>query len=331
MKDARTYERKVKKLLSGAKKTAAIPPVNAADDMLLRMIEAIFLADATDGDVAKAVSAIQKEFVDFNELRVAPEKDILECIGKEHPRGRAKVLILHAVLNGVYERANRLSVEYMADMSKREVRRHLKELGMCSFGEAYTAMTCFGVHAIPVDETLFEVLQMNQCVHESSDVDDTQAFLERIIPQKNGPAAHGYFRQYIAKHAKALEKKRKEDAARRAAEEEARRQAEEEKARKVAEAAAKKAQQEAEKEAKKAQKEAEKLAKAKAKSAPKKTAKQTAAPSAKKPAKKSVAQKATQTAKKKPVAKKPTKKKPAVKKKASKSAKKTAKTNRKRK
>lgn len=294
MKDARTYERKVKKLLSGSKKSDP-PSPDTPEEILRQIIEAVFLADASDSDVLKAMTAVQGEFVDFNELRVAPEKDILECIGKDHPRGRAKVAVLHAVLNGLYERANCLSADYLTEMSKREIRRHLRELGMPPFSEALTAMVCYGVHAIPVDDSLFEVLQMNECVHESSDVADTQAFLERVIAQKDGYTAHVFFRRYVARHAKALEKKRKEDAERQAAEEEAKRKAEEEKARKTAEAAAKKAQAEAEKEARKAAKEAEKLAKTAAK---KKAAK-------KKAAKKKTAKR--KTAKKK-VAKKPTKK-----------------------
>jgi flagellar biosynthesis GTPase FlhF len=308
MKDARTYERKVKKLLRGAKKTGKIPSADTPEEVLLRIIEAVFLADATESEMSKAMAAIQKEFVDYNELRVAPEKDVLECIGKEHPRGREKVTVLHSVLNGLYERANRLSAEYLAEMSKREIRRHLRELSMPPFAEAFAAMTCFGVHAIPVDDTLFEVLQMTQCVHDSSDVNDTQAFLERIVAQNDGYTAHTFFRQYIARHAKALEKKRREDAARRAAEEEAKRKAEEEKARKAAEAAEKKAKAEAEKAARKAEKEAERERKAAERASKKKTAAKKK--TAKKPTQKAVRKTAKKTAKKpaRKVARKPTKK-----------------------
>lgn len=277
MKDARTYERKVKKLLGGMKKKAfkaSAPPMG--DDLIRRLIESIFLADATDRDVEKAMAEIQKEFVDYNELRVAPEKDVIECLDKNHPRIRGKVQVLTSVLNGIYSRVNCLAAEYMHEMSKRDVRRHLRELGMPPFGEALVGITCFGMHAIPVDDSLFEVLQMNACVHASSDVTDTQAFLERIVAQKDGMSAHVFFREYVAKHAKVLEKKRKADAERRAAEEKARRQAEAEAKRKAQAQAARQAQLEAEKEAKKAQREAEKLAKAAEMKAAKKTKKKTA-------------------------------------------------------
>lgn len=319
MKDARTYERKVKKLLRGAKKTVKPPSADMPEEVLLRIIESVFLADATDGEVTKALAAIQKEFVDYNELRVAPEKDVLECIGKEHPRGRDKVTVLHSVLNGIHERANRLNTEYIAEMTKREIRRHLRELSMPPFSEALTAMTCFGVHAIPVDDALFEVLQMNKCVHDSSDVHDTQAFLERIVAQKDGYVAHVFFRQYVARNAKALEKKRKADAERIAAEEEARRKAEEEKARQAAEAAEKKAKIEAEKAAKRAEKEAEKARQAAEKAAKKKAAKKKTAKkkSAKKTTKKTVKKQSVKAKTKKP-AKKAAKKKSTATKKAKK-------------
>ena len=83
--------------------------------------EIIAIGHCSTTPVTKAMAAIQKEFVDYNELRVAPEKDILECVGKEHPQCRSKVVVLHSVLNGVYERSNCLSAEYMTEMSKREM------------------------------------------------------------------------------------------------------------------------------------------------------------------------------------------------------------------
>ncbi len=290
MKDVRTYERKVKKLLSGAKKGVKTPSAGKPEELLFRIVEAVFLADATDAEADKAMSAIQKEFVDYNELRVAPEKDILECIGKDHPLGRHKVPVLHSVLNGLYEKANRLSAEYMIEMSKRDIRRHLRELGMTSFGEAIVAMLCFGVHAIPVDDSLRYSLMINEMIHESADVNETQSFLEKLIPQKDGYAAHLFFRQFVAKNAKALDKKRKEDADRQAAEEEAKRLVEEEKARKEAEEAEKKAQAEAERLAQEKEKQA---------AAKKASAKKPAPKAARKPVKKESAKPAGKAKKKK--------------------------------
>jgi hypothetical protein len=262
MKDAKNYERKLKKLLRQAKKKPSRPPISASSDGRIRaVIEAILLADATPRDLDKAIGVMEKEFVDFNELRVAPEKEILECIGREHPEGRIKALTLATVLNSIYERSNRLSLEFMDQVPKRDVRRRLREFGLPPFAEALLSMVCFDVHAIPVDASLLEVLQMNHLIPEDAALEETQVFLERIISPRDGLAAHEFFRGYISQHAKALAKKRKADAERRAAEEEARRKAEEEARRKAEEAAARKALKEAERQARQAQREAAQLAK----------------------------------------------------------------------
>jgi hypothetical protein len=303
MKDARTYERKIKKLLSGAKKKSAKSPSPPSDDDVLRfIIKAVFLADATEKEAEKAMSALGREFVDYNELRVAPDKEILECIGKEHPEGRTKAQTVNLVLGSIFNHINAMTIDYLEEMARRDVRRHLKELGMPPFAEALVAMTCFGIHAIPVDLSLLEVLQMNEMAHPESDVRDCQALLERVILQKDGPAAHEFLRGYVVKNAKALAKKRKEEAERRAAETEARRKAEEEAQRKAEEEAARKAMRVAEREARKAEREAAKLAKKKAskkKAVKKKAAKKTAKKPVKKTAKKAVKKAAKKRTKKK--------------------------------
>lgn len=254
MKDAKRYEQKLKKLLRGLKKAAAPAAPANPEELLTRIIEAILAADAPEGEASRAMAAVQKEFVDYNELRVAPERDILDCLGDEQPLTRAKVAVLQKTLNNLFDRSNCYRLEYLTEMSRRDLRRHLRELGMSAFAEAYLAMTCFGVHAIPVDETLREVLQMTDHIPPEAELADVQAFLEKLIPPKDGYAAHVFFRQYVAQHAKALEKKRKADAQRRAAEEEAKRLAEEEARRRQAEEEARKARQEAEKKAEKEKK-----------------------------------------------------------------------------
>ena len=306
MKNAKTYERGIRKLLTGAKKKLPAKTPPSVGDGIQVLIESILLADATKKNVEKAVDSIGKEFVDFNELRVAPLKEIVECLGKDYSEVRDKAQTLITVLNGVFNRSCGMTITYMQDMSKREIRRHLRELGVPPFAEGLVSQSFFGVHAIPVDQSLFDVLQMNNLIHAESDIEDTQSFLERIIVQKNGPAAHALFRDYVARNATALEKKRKADAKQKAAEEEAARKAEIEAA-KI---------------------EAAKLAKKKAKSLKKsdkkkKASKATRTKTAKKTAKKAAKTvKKTAARKKKPVkkpAKKPAKK--AVKKAVKKAAK----------
>jgi len=237
MKNATKYQKKVRKLLSSMSKSAPLPTTDR--DCLDVLVEGIVQADASAKQAAKALTDLDEEFVDTNELRVAPPKDVADALGRDHPFARRKADEITAVLNAIYLRKNGLSLDHAERMTKRDLRRHLAELGLDRYAGAYLVLMVFGGHAIPVDETLAECLEMDGYVEPGSDLADVQGFLERVILQKDAYAAHLLFRDYIAKSARALARKRKADAARAAAEAKARDKAEAEaKARAEAEAKA---------------------------------------------------------------------------------------------
>jgi hypothetical protein len=283
MKNAKTYEPKIKKLLSGAKKSAEAEVAMPLAEGVRVLIESVLLLDATPRHVAQAFRALEQEFVDFNELRAAPIKEIVECLGKTYPGVWRKAGILLDVLNKMFAQANTNSLEYMEKTPGRDVRRHLRELGLPPFSEALVSQKLFGLHAVPVDPALVELLAMDGLIQPEAGVEETQAFLERIVPKKNGSAAHHFFREYVTRHYKALEKKRREDAERlqkeqeaaekKAAEQAARKEQAEKKAEKKAAAAERRARAEEKKAAGKTPVRKKPAQVAKTKTANKKTAK----------------------------------------------------------
>ena len=239
MKNAKRYEKKLRKLLSPLRK--AVRPEVDDSNSVRPLIESVLQANATERQAARAMVALDKEFVDFNELRAAPPKDIVECVGRDYPDVRAKAETLVTVLNNIYERTCRVSLDYMHEMPKRELRRHLRELGLDTYASARVAMLLFGLRAVPVDRDLLESLQMNDYVAPDSDAEEVQKLLERIIRNRDPFAAHNALRAFVRSSAKALARKRKAQAKARAeaeakakAEAEAKAKAEEERERKKA-------------------------------------------------------------------------------------------------
>jgi endonuclease III len=267
MKNSRKYQKKIRKLLSAMENSAAAPPVDP--DPFEVMIEAIVAADASAKQTEKGLAGLAAEFVDFNELRVAPVKEAADALGKGHPRAKEKAREIVTILNGIFSRRNTLSLEYAEKMTKRDLRRHLAELGLSPYASACLTMKVFHGHAIPVDETLVECLEMDRRVEPGSSIEDVQSFLERMILQKDGLAAHECFRNYVAKSARALARKRKADAEAKAkAEAEAKAKAEAEaKAKAEAEAAAKARKRRAKAKARRAKRAAGKAAKTRRKAA----------------------------------------------------------------
>lgn len=227
MKNAKAYEKNIKKLLTEARKGSAPQPELV--DPVTVLVRSVLESDALSDRVDQALADLDHEFVDYNELRVAPIKDIVECIGRDFPRCRDKALMLTEALNGLYRRVSEPRMDHLFEMGKRDIRRHLQEIGLDPYASAAVLLKVFEGHAIPVDQSLVDVLQLNEQIHPESDVEDTQGFLERVISQKDDMLAHAFFRQYIADHADQLAAHRKA-AAEKAAAEQAQKQADADKA-----------------------------------------------------------------------------------------------------
>ena len=302
MKDAKKYEKKIKKLLTGLK---SVRVRKADDDPIRLLVQSVMEADASRQQADKAMAVLDKEFVDFNELRVAQPRELVEILGKNYPWARARALELTEALNRIYRRASEVSLDYAADLSKRDLRRHLHELGLTHYAAARLVLFAFNGHAMPVDRNLLETLVMDEYVPDGASVEDVQGFLERIVSQKDAPAAFERLRRHVEKRSDALTKKRKAEEAVRleaerkaAAEAKAKAEAEQRERRKAEEAAAKKAELAAKKEAERAaKKKAKKAAERKAARAAKRAAKKKAKKSSKaKPAKPKSAKKSASKA-----------------------------------
>ena len=110
MKNATKYERKVRKFLKRAK---SVEDTGGGEATVATILAGILQADATDKQAAKAEASLEKEFVDFNELRAAPPKDVVECVGKTYPHIRAKAEMISRVFNAVFRRTSSMDMAAM--------------------------------------------------------------------------------------------------------------------------------------------------------------------------------------------------------------------------
>ena len=179
MKNAKQYEKKIKKLLTGMDKSR--PKTETDDDPIGVLVGAVMSSDATRAQAKKALELLDEEFVDYNELRGSPPRDMIAILDNDFPNPVARGEQLSKALGNIFTRVCELSVEYMEKMSKRDLRKHLREIGMDQYSSAVMIQKVFAGHAIPVDQTLVDCLIMNDCVAPDTDIDDVQKFLERII------------------------------------------------------------------------------------------------------------------------------------------------------
>ena len=205
MKDSAQYEEKIKSLVAQRAREA---PARRTDRIAL-LVEGIMAEDTTPAKASSAMSALTEEFVDFNELRVSPIRDVVELLGEEFPGVRAKANAVTGALQVIFDHANSLCLDYLAKMTKREVRSVLREkIGLSPYAESVLTLFGFGGHAIPVDNLLMEALKLDGYIHPDSDLPDLQGFLERIAPGKDAMSWHEALRDYAAGAASKVAKER---------------------------------------------------------------------------------------------------------------------------
>lgn len=208
MKDAKTYEKKIKKLLTGMKKASA-PKPEADTDGIELVITAILEEDTVAKKAEKAVATLVKEFVDFNEMRVARAKELTHCMGDNYVDAHDKARNLILVFNNMFRKYSQMTLAPLAEEGKREQRAILLELGMSPYVSAWIMHVLYGAHAIPVDLSLLGYLETNDLVPTGSDLKEVQKFLERIISAKDAWAAHLHLRTLVDKASSSLIKWRK--------------------------------------------------------------------------------------------------------------------------
>ena len=110
------------------------------------MVRGAMSYDVSDTRAAEAVKAINKEFADLNELRVATELEIQELLGTRYPAIEERVALITGALNAIFEKEHTLSLDRMKTISNRDTRQFLRDLrGMNPFVEGYVML--FGCDA----------------------------------------------------------------------------------------------------------------------------------------------------------------------------------------
>src|SRR5213078_2232582 len=136
------------------------PEPKVAQDALRALVSTAMSFDVPDTKADDAMKAIEKEFVDLNELRVATDLEIHELLGVRYPDIERRVAMITQALNYIFEREHTLSLDRLKTISKRDARQFVRELpNIHPFVEAYVMLFGFDGHAFPVDEQTIEMLR----------------------------------------------------------------------------------------------------------------------------------------------------------------------------
>jgi endonuclease III len=165
-------------------------------DPLKALVRGAMSFDVSDDRANQAMRAIDKEFVDLNELRVATDLEIQELLGQRYPDIERRVAMITQSLNNIFEREHTLSLDRLKTVSKRDARNFLRELpDVQPFVEAYVMLYGFDGHAIPLDDDMLAYLREQEIIDEQTGLEEAQRFIEHHIKHEE---SHSFFAAFRA-------------------------------------------------------------------------------------------------------------------------------------
>lgn len=168
--------------------TALIDP---AEPLLGHFVRSFLIWECTAAKAATALRRIEQSVVDFNELRVCMPGEMVRMLGERYPRAEERARRMRAALNAIYAREHKVSLERLAELSKRESREYLETLdGTPRFVAARVALVGLAGHMAPVDGRIARKLIERGVVEAEATPESAAAGLERKIRAAEMPECY---------------------------------------------------------------------------------------------------------------------------------------------
>ena len=182
MKQGIFYSSRLKKVFAKARQAVRDPVIPESDDPLRRLGIAVLGVKYGDTEATRAIDHLLTSMADWNEVRVSRPSEINEAMGNANPLRLEHCQRLAKALQSVFDRENRLSLNRLKQLGRREARQYLEGLeGVDEYAVASVALWSLGGHGIPVDDQLLEALRKAELVHPAATRSEVQAFLERHV------------------------------------------------------------------------------------------------------------------------------------------------------
>lgn len=160
-----------------------LPPVD-------ELISTILSQNTNDRNRDQAFFALKERFPDWEEVRMAPEEQIIEAI---RPAGLAnqKGPRIKAVLNEIFVERGSLDLMFLADMPLEEARQWLlKFKGVGRKTAAIVLQFSLNRPAFPVDTHIYRVTGRLGLHPAGMNLENTHDLMESLIPPKDYYAGH---------------------------------------------------------------------------------------------------------------------------------------------
>ena len=189
MKDGTLYADRLKKAYSRLKSGAGGAGLPEPGDPIRCLALGILGSDNGPSRAERQLNKALGMVVDWNEIRVSNAQEVSSLLGDSSPESLRRCQNLIDALQAIYDRENKLSLDRLKSLGRREARQYLESLkGMDEYAVAYVVLWSFGGHAIPVWNNVLGILREADLVHPTATRSEIQAFLERNVSAADAKA-----------------------------------------------------------------------------------------------------------------------------------------------
>jgi endonuclease III len=184
MKNSKEYAGKLAKFFKACKPAKTHLP--RYSDPVEAMIFGILSESMAEAKAKSVYSAMQGNFVDWNDLRVSRLEEISEVLQEEAAAAERITTTINQSLNFIFREHDTVSLSMLVEMGKRPARKFIEDMpGMSRFVVDYVMLTSLDAHSIPLTRRMQEYLKNTALVDESATEEEIEGFLQRQISASN--------------------------------------------------------------------------------------------------------------------------------------------------
>jgi len=158
------------------------PAILSPDPLIAELVFSMLVWESSIEHGLRAVSRIQDDLIDLNELRVCTPEELSGILPSRYPRSLERCQRLISILNTIFITENRLSLVHLREMHKQDVIRYFKAIdGMTPFASSRVILFGLGWHAFPIDDWLTKQLSKRGITDTSLDIHQQTQRLERMV------------------------------------------------------------------------------------------------------------------------------------------------------
>ncbi|MBL7215426.1 MAG: hypothetical protein ISS71_07085 [Phycisphaerae bacterium] len=208
MKDSKDYSPKITKLFRSLKRKHGKVEMPTYTDPVEAIVDALVSECMSRSAAARTAKRMKAHFLDLNDLRVSRKEEILDVFGDNSENAEKSAAAITQVLNVLFEKQNKVTLEALRHEGKRQAKKELEEIpGITPFAVGYCFLTALEGHAIPLNAAILGYLRDNELVHPEASDHDIAGFLERQISASDAHTFYALVRDEAEQEKTAAKKK----------------------------------------------------------------------------------------------------------------------------